>query len=68
MPEPCCDGFQVINAELATANHTLNCNLFGPAKAVLATVKLKERERAKKPPIVFASFCPFCGKKYDGDT
>lgn len=64
--EPCCDGIETINKKLGEYNAVLNTNLFGFPRTTLATTKLRERERAKKAPLVFASFCPFCGKPYPG--
>lgn len=65
--EPCCDGIEVINKKLEEFNAVLNTNLFGFPRTTLATTKLREKVRAKKKaPLVFASFCPFCGKSYPG--
>lgn len=61
---PCCDGIEVINVKLDEFNAVLNTNLFGFPKVTLSTCKKHERVRAKKAPLVFASFCPFCGKRY----
>ena len=62
--EPCCDGIEVVNKKLEEFNAVLNTNLFGFPRTTLATTKLREKVRAKKPPLVFASYCPFCGKPY----
>lgn len=64
--KPCCDGVETINKKLAETNAVLVTNLFGAPRVALGTCKLRERERAKKTPYVFASFCPFCGVRYEG--
>lgn len=53
-----------VNKKLADHNGILNFNMLSaPPRAMVAVTKLKERER-KKPPMIEASYCPFCGTRY----
>lgn len=61
---PCCDGVAQINESLAEYNATVVTTLFGQPKCVIATTRLRDGVRAKRAPMVLASYCPFCGSKY----
>ena len=41
-------------------------NLSASTRVVIATEKIESRKRTG-PVKLFASFCPFCGEKYDTD-
>jgi hypothetical protein len=58
-----CNCFSQINEHLKTYGGELLCNLLEPPRAIISTYREKA-VRGKKMPIVFASFCPFCGGKY----
>lgn len=47
-------------------NAAIVCTLMSaPSRAVIETYKPKTgRGAGKKPPVVIATFCPFCGVKY----
>jgi hypothetical protein len=47
-------------------NAAIVCTLMSaPPRAVIETYKPKSgRNAGKKPPVVIASYCPFCGLKY----
>ncbi len=61
-----CKCFAQLDALLKPHGGELLRNLFGPPRAVISTNKLDvpKGKRRKSVPIVFASFCPFCGVKY----
>lgn len=58
-----CNCFSQINEHLKPYGAELLCNLFGPPQAIISTYREKVT-RGKKVPLVFATFCPFCGVKY----
>lgn len=60
-----CNCINETNQQLEDAgyNAAILTNLFGPPKATITTYKADEKKRGK-PPIVIASYCPFCGAKY----
>lgn len=60
-----CNCIAEMNQKLAEGgyNAAILTNLFGPQKATVDTYKPDEKKRGK-PPIVIASYCPFCGEKY----
>lgn len=60
-----CSCIETINADLAARamNTKVELPLIGPQKAMVRTAKADEKAR-KKPAILFASHCPFCGEKY----
>lgn len=61
-----CKCFDQINEHLKPYHGELLCNLFGPPRAIVST--FQNRVNGRKPkmrmPLVFATFCPFCGTKY----
>ncbi len=58
-----CDCVSAMNERLAEHNAALVTTLFGEPKCAISTTKLRD-VRSKRPPIVMASYCPFCGTKY----
>jgi hypothetical protein len=64
MPEPC-DCVERINAEpyMIERNTAIELPMFGPQRALVRTMKRDEKVR-KKPSLMFATHCPFCGSKY----
>lgn len=52
-----------VNKDLAEHNGQIVCTMFGTSKAIVSTYKLDEKRRGK-PPIMVASYCPFCGERY----
>ena len=65
MSDASCKCREEMDAELEPFNAELLANLFGPFRAFVAVTKKTEKGR-KKPPLVQATFCPFCGLKYTG--
>jgi copper chaperone CopZ len=66
-----CNCVKTVNEQLAKANGELSIG-FGMTKdmgiitrLIIGTVK-KDKSKRDKPPIVSATFCPFCGTKFDG--
>lgn len=63
-----CDCIHEMNRKLKEqfpeSNTQLLYNLFGPPMAVIGTCKADDKVR-KKPVIVMAKYCPFCGGLYD---
>ncbi len=66
-----CDCMKTMDDRLkeqpSAANTMLVFNLMGPARAVVATCKRREKDR-QKAVYVMATYCPFCGEKYAEDT
>lgn len=66
-----CDCMTTMDEQLkgqpSAANTMLVFNLMGPARAVVATCKRREKDR-QKPVYVMASYCPFCGERYAAST
>ncbi len=59
-----CNCIADINADIGPKhNAILVTTLFGEPRAVIGTEKVDSRKRGK-PPVMLASFCPFCGLKY----
>lgn len=60
-----CDCVTDLNARLkAEHNGILITTLFGsPTRCTVGVDKLDTKVR-KRPPVVIASFCPFCGEAY----
>lgn len=62
-----CDCIETVNAKLAEHNAQILLPMFvlggGPKRPFIETTKLDEKKRGK-PPAMFATFCPFCGKPY----
>jgi hypothetical protein len=59
-----CDCIKQINEQIgAEHNAILVTTLFGTMKAVIDTEKLDSKKRGK-PPVMLATYCPFCGTKY----
>lgn len=59
-----CDCIKTTNAMLREHNCHLVSTMFSkPEVVVVETVKIDSKKRGK-PPLVLASYCPFCGEKY----
>ncbi len=65
MTEASCDCIAETNRLLAAEGHdaAVLTNLFGPPRAVVELYK-PDSNRRGKPPVLQASFCPFCGVRY----
>lgn len=64
-----CDCITEVNKLLDEHNTTLALPMFGARRPFVQTEKLESTKRGK-PPMMQATFCPFCGEKYparDGD-
>lgn len=59
-----CECIETVNAELAPRNTKIVIPMFGPQRPFVETCKLDDKKRGK-PVGLFASFCPFCGVKYE---
>lgn len=62
-----CGCIPEMNAVLAPYNSALVFNLIGEPRTVVETYKLNDKIR-KKPPILQATFCPFCGERYSKES
>lgn len=58
-----CNCITEVNAKLAESNGELAITFWPMVRPLLETMKLDTRKRVK-PPLVVATFCPFCGEKY----
>lgn len=61
-----CGCIAAVNAmpEMVESNTVIAINLFGPPRALVLTCKRSDRKRGK-PSLLAASYCPFCGVKYE---
>lgn len=60
-----CDCMEATNKMLREDHNTILSFTFGtPSRTVLSTMKFDEKKRGK-PVAMIASFCPFCGEKYE---
>lgn len=58
-----CQCLDAVNAVLAEHNGCIEFNMLAdPPRAMIAISKVKSK--GKKPPLMEAAFCPFCGDKY----
>ncbi len=65
-----CECIAEVNKKLAERNTQILLPMFvmkGPVVPFVETRKLNEKKRGK-PVAMFASFCPFCGLKYEART
>jgi hypothetical protein len=53
-----------VNERLLPHNAIVVETFYPVARPVIETTKLDSKARSKRPPLVIASFCPFCGVKY----
>lgn len=58
-----CDCIERVDAKLAEHNSKIELPWFGPQLPRLITMK-KDAKIRGKPVGIFATFCPFCGVKY----
>jgi hypothetical protein len=66
-----CNCITEVNAAIADKNGELAVGLaitkdLGLIAKLLIGVEKKDKSKRVKPPIVSATFCPFCGVKFDG--
>lgn len=57
-----CECLKRVDAELVSVNSGLRASMTG--KVVLATRKLEPQKR-QPARTMLATFCPFCGRRYD---
>lgn len=58
-----CGCIEDVNKLLAEHNTTLVLPILGKRRPFIETDKIESKKRGK-PPLMQASFCPFCGEKY----
>jgi hypothetical protein len=63
-----CDCIARVNAKLAAFNGVLETNLLANPPRVVISLCKRETHNRQKPPIMEASFCPFCGNAYPKDA
>jgi hypothetical protein len=59
-----CECIKEVNNHLSQYNTRILIPMIGPQRPFVETEKVSERVRGK-PKRMFASFCPFCGEKFD---
>jgi hypothetical protein len=59
-----CDCIKNTNELLKPYGAVVMSSLFGPPEACVETYTEK-KIRGKRTPVLMASFCPFCGVKYE---
>lgn len=59
-----CSCIAEINAVLMRHNTAIVANPVGPARASIATCQL-DAGKTTTPPMLMATYCPFCGESYD---
>ena len=62
-----CTCINDMNARLADHNGCLVTTIFGVPKAVIGSEKVDSKKRGK-PPVAIATFCPFCGVRYQPEV
>lgn len=61
-----CDCIQQTNEMLKEHNIRLVSTMFAkPEVVVIQTEKIDSKKRGR-PPVMLASYCPFCGEKHNG--
>lgn len=64
-----CECINKVNADLKQHNTMLVFTLLGnPSRAVIDTMQVETGRGKKKAAAVIATFCPFCGERYEADT
>lgn len=58
-----CNCMATVDIKLAEHNSKIELPWFGPQLPRIITMKVDQKKRGK-PIGVFATFCPFCGDKY----
>lgn len=58
-----CGCMKLVNEKLAEYNGILEFNMLAATPRAMISI-CKIATRGKKPPLMEASFCPFCGRKY----
>lgn len=58
-----CNCIEKVDAKLAEHNVALVTSLFGEPKCAVEVYKVDAKKRGK-PPVMMASYCPFCGESY----
>lgn len=58
-----CKCIATVNKKLAEHNTQIEVPIIGPNRPFVATVKINYMKRGR-PKMMFATYCPFCGKKY----
>lgn len=59
-----CNCIKRMTKLLEPHNAQLAVNLFDPTYTLVETWRIAKGRGTKKPPIIVASYCPFCGKKH----
>lgn len=62
-----CDCIAQVNLLLKDKNAAVETNLFGAPMTLVSLYKVDSKKRGK-PPFFQATYCPFCGVKYDPPT
>lgn len=63
-----CDCIDQMNAKIADINGIIVSTYSEPSRPIIETMKLDATKRKKKAFSVLASFCPFCGEKYEDSS
>lgn len=66
-----CDCIDRVDAKLMAdhgAHLDVNINLDGGPTTVAIRTRLIEQRRGQRPPFIVATFCPFCGEKYEAGS
>lgn len=58
-----CNCLAEANAALADGNGEIVVTIWPVVRPVIETMKVDSKKRGR-PPMMVASFCPFCGTKY----
>ena len=63
-----CACFKRVNEKLKPYNGILESNLIASEPRVVISVCKLESKKHKKPPVLEATWCPFCGERYTDNT
>ncbi len=58
-----CTCIERVDNDLRSHNAAIETNIFGTPMALVRLYKIDEKKRGKIP-LLQASFCPFCGARY----
>lgn len=64
-----CDCIEVVDEKLKAHNTRLSLAMcFRPTRErLMIATEVAEKKRGARPTIMFPTFCPFCGVKYEGE-
>lgn len=64
-----CNCIEKVNEKLKERNAMVNSsiNLLNPSAAERVAIQVLALQKSKSVPNLFATYCPFCGEKYEAE-